>query len=592
MYFHLIPATERAEIYMRHPRSDYLCPVNPTTRLIPGNRIILLAFAVSFLWHLLTGCHVFQYKESTGITEDAGPRAIIPRPVSLEWKRGAFIFDADTVIFASPELIQTADFISNHLHRAAGFAITVLPLTSQKSSGSIMLVMDDLPDQFGDEAYRLSISPRRIIISARHNHGAFNAFQTLRQMLPDSIENREPSDADVWSVPCVEILDYPRFSWRGYMLDSARHYQTPDEIRRILDLLALHKINRFHWHLVDDQGWRLEIPEYPGLTSTAAFRPNANAFLNYRPSEVSDHYGGYYSRDDIRSLVSFAAERHITIVPEIEMPGHTLAVLMAHPELSCSGKTPSQTGETWIYKDVYCAGNDAVFVFLENVLDVVFELFPSPWIHVGGDEVPKDRWRECPRCRARIHSEGLRDETELQSYFMRRIEKYLHQHDRKLIGWDDIMEGGLSPSATIQTYREPRYGIEAANRGNNVIFSTHLYVYFDYSHEGTPVEKTYSFDPVTEEIQPDALGNILGIEACQWLGNVSRRHLENTGEIMPVKNIEYQSFPRLLALSEIAWSPRALRDWNDFRARLKIYKTRLDKLGVNYFHSPELTDDP
>lgn len=519
---------------------------------------------------------------------DSIPRTLIPQPVSVAWKPGVFVINADTILCSAPEFVAIANAMARQFRRATGFPLEVVSPGTANAANAIYLLMDRSLEAQGDEAYRIEVMPRQIRLSAPRRPGAFYACQTLRQLLPHAIEETRPSEAVAWNVPCVDIVDSPRFSWRGYMLDSARHFQTPDEIKRLMDLLALHKINRLHWHLIDDQGWRLPVPAYPELIRQAAFRPNANAFLNYRPKESPDNYGGYYSHEEIRALVAYAQERNITVVPEIEMPGHTLAALVAYPELSCRGTRPGELGETWIYKDVYCAGNDDTFVFLEAVLDVVLDLFPSSWIHVGGDEVPKDRWQECPKCRERIRKEGLRNEAELQGYFMRRIESYLQKHDRILIGWDDIMEGGLSPSAMMQTYREPRYGIEAAQRGNRVIFSTHLYVYFDYSHEATPVEKTYSFDPVTEDLAPETARNIVGIEGCQWLGNVSRRHLEATGEIMPARMIEHNSFPRLLALAEIAWSPKEARNWGDFRERLREYRHRLDLLEVHYYPDPAL----
>lgn len=511
--------------------------------------------------------------------------ALIPRPVSIKWRKEAFHLDAGTEIYADKALSATADYMAEFLRRSSAYTFPVNPLINKQVSNAIIVVNDNRLKSYGKEAYELLVTPERIVIAANHEKGAFYGFQTLRQLLPNEIENIQPPETVSWRVPGVEITDYPRFSWRGYMLDSSRHFQTIEEIKRVIDLLALHKINRFHWHLIDDQGWRLEVPGYPQLTEIGSFRPNANTFLNYQPADPPENYGGYYSHEEIRSLVNYAAERHITVIPEIEMPGHTLSALVSYPELSCRGKMPEELGQTWIYKDVYCAGKEETFTFLKDVLDVTMELFPSPWIHVGGDEVPKDRWQECLFCQERIKEEGLQDEEELQSYFMQRIESYLALNNRQLIGWDDIMEGGASPSAIVQTYREPKYGIKAANQGNQVIFSTHLYVYFDYNHEGTPISKTYSFEPVTAEIEPRGVDNILGIEACMWLCNVSRRYLEKTGDIMPAERIEYQTFPRLLALAEISWSPKKARNWKDFQNRLKKYRNRLDAMDVNYYPS-------
>ncbi len=544
-------------------------------------RSILYIFLL-FLLFLAGGCAGIANTADKEVTQSKEKPPLIPQPVSVEWTQGEFSFNDDTSIYTVPEFEGIAVMMAEKFQRINNAPLSINTFSTPRVSNAIIVIQDYQMQDYGKEAYQLTVTPERIFIRAAEKKGAFYAFQTLRQMLPHDIERQDPVNIS-WEIPGVQILDYPRFTWRGYMLDSARHFQTIDEIKRIIDLLALHKINRFHWHLIDDQGWRMDIPQYPKLTEISAFRPNANAFLNYIPSDSADNYGGYYTHEEIHELVKYASQRNITIIPEIEMPGHTLSSLMAYPELSCRGKEPGELGETWIYKDVYCAGNEDTFTFLEDVLDIVFELFPSPWIHVGGDEVPKDRWQECPKCQSRIEEEGLRDEEELQSYFMRRMEEYLSKNGRQLIGWDDIMEGGLSDSAIVQTYREPEFGINAANMGNQVIFSTHLFVYFDYNHEGTPITKTYSFEPVTEDIHPDKVDNILGIEACQWLGNVSRRYLENTGEIMPAQRIEYQTFPRLLAMSEVAWSPREARNWNNFQCRLRRYRTRLDRLGVNYY---------
>lgn len=438
----------------------------------------------------------------------------------------------------------------------------------------------------GEEGYTLHVSPERIEISALAPSGVFYGCQTLRQLLPAEIEWNVPVPGIEWSVPCVKIEDRPRFAWRGYMLDSARFFQPVEYIKRTIDLLALHKLNRFHWHLVDDQGWRLEVRSHPELSTTGAWRPNANARLNYLPADPNDPYGGYYTHEEIRDIVAYGQARHVTIVPEIEMPGHCLSALMTYPELSCLGRTPEELGDTWIYRDVYCAGNEETFAFLEDVLMEVIDLFPSPWIHVGGDECPKDRWRACPKCQARIQADGLHDEEGLQSYFIRRMETFLNAKGRRLIGWDDILQGGLPPRATVQTYRDIAYGIEAVNQGRDLIVSTHLYCYLDYNYEGTPVEKSYSFEPVFSEIDSDRTDRILGIEGCQWLGNVSRLYLESEGTIMPVSRIEYQTYPRLLALAEVAWSPGELRNWDDFRMRLNRYGERLDSMGVGYYRDP------
>jgi hexosaminidase len=333
---------------------------------------------------------------------------------------------------------------------------------------------------------------------------------------------------------------------------------------------------------VDDQGWRIEIQGYPKLTEIGAWRPNLAARLNYLPNDRGERYGGFHTREDLREIVAYAAQRHVTIVPEVEMPGHTLAALMAYPELSCTGGDFPQLGDAWIYKDVYCPGNEKTFEFLEGMFSELLDLFPSPWIHIGGDECPKDRWKACPKCQARIRQEGLADEHELQSYFVRRIEQILHDRGRRLVGWDEILEGGLAPRATVQSWRGTAAGVRAAKAGHDVVMSPTSHCYLDYTYQKTPVQKTYSFDPVPSAIPDDKVHHILGVECCMWLGNVSTRHLARTGQILPPSGIDHQMFPRAIALSEVAWSPREARQWSDFRERLQRHAKRLELRGVNF----------
>ncbi len=514
---------------------------------------------------------------------------VIPRPAAMHEERGSFHLTGKTVILADRSVWSEAELLAQSLRPATTFP---MPVEEIHSGGivdcAIVLRLDSALEDGGDEGYTLLVSPDRIEIAASAPAGVFHGCQTLRQLLPHEIERDRPVSGVGWSVSCGKIEDCPRFAWRGYMLDSARFFQPVEYIKRTIDLMARHKLNRFHWHLVDDQGWRLEIRSHPELTKVGAFRPNANARLNYLSKDPADRYGGYYTQDEVREIVAYARARHVTIIPEIEMPGHCLSALVTYPKLSCRGETPAELGDAWIYRDVYCAGSEATFAFLEDVLIETIKLFPSPWIHVGGDECPKDRWKECPKCQARIRAEGLKDEDELQSYFIQRVESFLDVRGRRLIGWDDILQGGLPPRAAVQTYRDMEYGVEAANQGHDLIVSTHLYCYLDYDYQGTPVEKSYSFEPAFPEIASDRANRILGIEGCQWLGNVSRLYLESTDEVMPVSRIEYQTYPRLLALAEVAWSPREARDWNDFWTRLRKYGERLDAMGVGYYRDPRI----
>ncbi len=515
------------------------------------------------------------------------PLPIIPRPVQLERDTGEFVFSEGTAIRAEAALHFEGEYLSDMLGRAAGFDVALIGnnAEAEPDPDGIVLALDASLGHLGKEGYLLSVTPERIVIRAAARTGVFYAIQTLRQLLPPEIESSEPEAGASWSVPCVRIEDYPRFMWRGCMLDSARHFQDKAFVKRFIDLLAYYKMNRLHWHLTDDQGWRIEIESRPKLTEVGAWRPNANARLNYLPKDPSDHYGGFHTQDDLREIVAYAAARGVTVVPEIEMPGHCLAALMSYPELSCTGQ-PEVLGDQWIYPDVFCAGNEETFAFIEEVLAEVVDIFPSPWIHIGGDECPKTRWKACSKCQARIQAEGLADEDELQSYFVRRVEGILHAHGRSLIGWDEIIEGGLPPRAIVQSWRGMEGGLTAASQGHDAIMSPTSHCYLDYSYDRTPVSQTYSFEPIPEELDPSKIGHILGVECCMWLGNVSRRHLEETGEILPPSGIFYQVFPRLIALSEVGWSPEESRDWKDFAARLNNHGRRLDRMEVNFHRDP------
>ena len=523
--------------------------------------------------------------------EDVRVLPVIPRPAVMRSLEGVFTITQDTTIHADGDSRDTASRFVEQLRPAMGFPLVLQAHDGNRNeSSAIILSLDAGCEELGDEGYALRVTPDRIDITARTTAGVFYACQTLRQLLPPEIERTEQASGVTWAIPCVEIEDTPRFGWRGCMLDSARHFQDKEYIKRFIDLLALHKMNRLHWHLADDQGWRAEIKSRPKLAEIAAFRPNANARLNYLPKEPSDHYGGFHSQDDLREIVAYAEERHVTIVPEIEMPGHCLAALMAYPELSCTG-APSELGDRWIYADVFCPGNDETFTIINDVLSEVADIFPSPWIHIGGDECPKDRWQACPKCQERIKTEGLKDEHELQSYFVRRAEAMLHAKGRRLIGWDEILEGGLAPRATVQSWRNMEHGRTAAAQGHDVVMSPTSHCYLDYDYAKTPVRQTYGFEPIPDGLEASSLRHILGVECCMWLGNVSRRHLERTGEILPTSGIEYQAFPRLIALSEVGWSPKDARDWDDFRERLRRHGNRLDALKVGYYRTPAVWGD-
>jgi len=430
----------------------------------------------------------------------------------------------------------------------------------------------------GTEGYKLHITPESAKLKANSPAGFFYGQQTLRQLR-----------AEDGSLPCCKIWDKPRFGWRGLMMDVARHFFNKEEIKHFLDVMAAHKFNVFHWHLVDDQGWRIEIKRYPKLTEVGAWRSgigfglDAGASRQYR---ADGQYGGFFTQDDVREILAHAASRHITVVPEIEMPGHSSAALAAHPEFSCTGGPYSLNVHGGIFGGIFCVGQDATFDFLQNILSEVIALFPSPFIHIGGDEVPKDNWKKCPRCQERRRAEGLKDEDELQSYFIQRIEKFINAQGRRLIGWDEILEGGLAPNATVMSWRGVKGGIAAANAGHDVVMTPHTHCYFDH-YQGqvgqpkaiggfTPLEKVYEFEPIPTEIAPEQAHHILG-----GGGNLWTEYMPNYG------HFQYMTYPRACALAEVLWSPKEGRNVEDFKARLKTHVKLLDALKVQYARTLE-----
>ena len=429
------------------------------------------------------------------------------------------------------------------------------------------------------ESYRLKIDPQGIEITGSDHAGTFYGIQTLLQILETSKIENSPT------VKSMIIEDSPRFKWRGMMLDVARHMFPADFIKRYIDIIAAHKMNVFHWHLTEDQGWRMPIEKYPKLESIAAWRKETLiGHYTDKPRKFDGKpYGGFYTREEITDIIAYAKERSVTIVPEIELPGHATAALSAYPELSCTGG-PHEAETLWgVHKEVYCAGNEETFVFLENVLKEVSEIFPGPYIHIGGDECPKTRWKECQKCQKRIADVGLKDEHELQSYFIKRIEKILEKFGKRLVGWDEILEGGLAPNAIVHSWRGMDGGIEAANAGHEVIMSPTTHVYFDYYQSEDkdneplaigghlPLSKVYKFEPVPDNIDSDKRHLILGGQANLW-----------TEYIPTIEKAEYMLLPRMCALAEAVWSPRSKKDYNGFIKRLGDHLKRLDRKNLNY----------
>ena len=513
--------------------------------------------------------------------------SLIPAPEHLELRAGAFSLDTGTRLVVSEaadaELGRLADLVAEEIRAATGLAVP----TGDGDSGQILLTLD--ADAAGpppttdsplarDESYTLTVAPAAIEIRAATHAGLFYGTRTLLQLLPSS-----PEEAEGWTVPALEIRDHPRFVYRGLHLDVGRHFFPPDYIKRYVDVLARHKLNVFHWHLTEDQGWRLEIEAYPRLAEVSAWRAETIVEKNFDPY-VGDGvpYGGYYTRDEVRDIVAYAAERYVTVVPEIEMPGHSVAVLAAYPDLACT-EGPFEVSTVWgVKEDIYCP-HERTFEFLQDVLTEVMELFPSPYIHIGGDEAPKSRWEESPVAQEVIRREGLADELELQSWFIRRIESFLLQHERRLIGWDEILEGGLAPQATVMSWRGVNGGIEAARQGHDVVMTPTSHMYFDYyqsrNRDGEPLaiggylplEAVYSYEPVPGELTEVEGRRVLGAQGNVW-----------TEYIKTPEHADYMAYPRALALSELTWSPRSARDWADFSGRLPAGLARLGALGVNY----------
>ena len=538
--------------------------------------LFLLFFIIGF-----TGCSKVDRKKIS----------IIPKPEKIEVESGSFKFANKIVIVSklnSNKINYAINYFSDKLKKVGSFEISKsakLPAGNE----SVIIITQNKSESFGDEAYNLSVTEKQIEIEVASGNGLFYAFQTILQLLPPQVFSISKIDNINFTLPCVTINDKPKYKWRGFMLDVSRHFFPKEFIFAVLDNLAMHKINTFHWHLVDDQGWRIEIKKYPKLTKVGAWRvdredqPWNSDRAPQRKGEKAT-YGGYYTQKDVKEIVKYAEERFITIVPEIEMPGHCISALAAYPLYSCTGEPITiPSGSIWGDRKIYCAGNDKTFEFLQNILSEVIELFPSKYIHIGGDEAKKGVWEVCKKCQARIKSEGLKNVEELQGYFIKRIEKFINSKGRTLIGWDEILEGGLSPNATVMSWRGLNGGIVSARDGHDVVFSPSVYCYFNY-YQGNPkyepiaynksltMKKVYSFDPsLKDSLTANERKHILGVQANLWSEYVSTE-----------SQAEYMMFPRLAALSEVGWRGKEDRNWNDFTLRLEKQFKRYDALGINY----------
>ncbi|MBI5863296.1 MAG: family 20 glycosylhydrolase [Planctomycetes bacterium] len=506
--------------------------------------------------------------------------AIIPRPTAIEPGVGSFTIRPDTALHVQAEAAQpVAAYLADHIAAATGIRLAPKAGPADAGAGNVIFLAI-AAGEGGNESYELRVSETRVELRAPSPAGLFRGVQTIRQLLPlAAAAASAPAEPAPAQLAAVRIADSPRYPWRGMLLDCGRHFVPKDMVKRYIDLLAYHKMNVLHWHLTEDQGWRIEIKKFPKLTEVGAWRTATRD--SEQPRDGQNRYGGFYTQDDIREIVAYAQSRFITVVPEIELPGHCRAALAAYPEYSCTGG-PFKVRTDWgVEDDVYCAGSDKTFDFLQAVLTEVIELFPSPCIHIGGDECPKARWKNCPICQQRIKAEGRKDERELQSYFVRRIEKFLNEKGRRLIGWDEILEGGLAPNATVQSWRGMEGAIAAASADHDVISSPTSHCYIDYSQGAgideprlmgfVPLERCYQFEPTPESLPPEKADHILGLEGNLWT------------EHAPPALLDRQAFPRLLALAEVGWTAKQRRDWPDFQRRLKSHYPRLDALGVNYY---------
>ncbi len=467
---------------------------------------------------------------------------IIPKPVELHAQDGCFEIRPETGILADSRNLENAACLRDFLAPPTGYSLSVQRGSNSKKE-SITLKIDSSLENLGEEGYALSIKIDASTIKAATPKGIFYGIQTLRQLLPAAIESRTRVDDVKWQIACCQITDYPRFSWRGYMLDEGRHFHGRETVLKMLDLLAVQKRNILHWHLPAEQGWRIEIKRYPKLTEIGSQRGGTAQTLNdmRKGTHNGIPHGGFYTQDEIREIVAYAVQRNITIIPEIEIPGHSMAALAAYSELSCAGGEFDMPTRFGIFKDIYCAGKESTFEFLQNVLDEVMALFPSNIIHIGGDEAPKSRWKKCPDCQRRIQSEGLKDEHELQIYFTNRIGAYLKSHGRQLMGWNEILSANLPADSVVQYWVRNKKGLLAAlKNGQWVVNSAYLDTYLDHSYSLTPLSRAYNFDPEFKELTPEAAQNILGLEAPMWTEWVPNR-----------ARLDYQTYPRLTAFAEV-----------------------------------------
>ncbi|NWK54726.1 family 20 glycosylhydrolase [Verrucomicrobiaceae bacterium N1E253] len=515
-------------------------------------------------------------------TSTSGEAGIVPLPASIEIRQGSYSLSGE-VIYQCPE--EWVPALELGLARLSAHST----LDLKKGASAIVKVSKDakLPKR---EAYTLEVNAQGIEVKARSEAGVFYACQTLLQAIQQNVYDPGKEWKSL-TVPQMLVEDTPRFAWRGLMLDSSRHFQTVEEVKRFIDLMAVHKLNVFHWHLTDSHGWRFESKKYPELTKKGAWRMQPG----YPEKGKNRRYGGFYTQAEIKEVIAYAKERMITIVPEIDMPGHCFAMVAAYPQLGCLGK-PQEVSHFFTYPavaqkfpnvkgtDVLCVGKDETLKVCRNILDEVMELFPSKFIHIGGDEVNKSHWKRCSQCQKHMKTNGLANEHELQSWFIQQLDHYITQKNRRMIGWDEILEGGLAKNATVMSWQGEHGGIKAAKMGHDVVMSPQTYIYLDHGQSHSPLEpphwpghkpldRVYSYQPVPKSLNDQEASHIIGVQANVWTVFIHENWL-----------LDLQTWPRAAALAEVGWTPQALRKWDDFYQRMSVsHRKRLDALGVNYW---------
>lgn len=516
----------------------------------------------------MLGCQ--QHSTELATVEAPSTVNIIPQPAQLTVDESYSIVlpDTLTIVAPTPEAENVATLLETFLSKT-GFHASIVA----QGPGVITLDSQHAADSLGEEGYTLTTSKAGITLSAATGAGLFYAAQSFIQLINEDHH-----------IAAVTIADQPRFAYRGLHLDVCRHFFPADFVKKYIDLMSHYKFNTFHWHLTEDQGWRIEIKKYPRLQEVAAYRDETLVGHAAKDNHNYDgiRHGGYYTQEEIKDVVAYAAARHVEVIPEIEMPGHALAALAAYPYLGCTGGPYKVTGNWGVFKDVYCAGKDSTFAFLEDVIDEVVTLFPSKYIHIGGDECPKDSWKESALCQQRMKDEHLKDEHELQSYFIQRMEKYINSKGKRIIGWDEILEGGLAPDATVMSWRGEEGGIEAAGQHHDVIMTPGNWCYLDHYQADrateplaiggfTPVKEVYGYEPIPADLPADQAKYILGAQCNVW-----------TEYIPTTTHVEYMVYPRAIAMSEVVWSPKESRNYDSFVKRMDHQRTLLDLWDVNY----------